>query len=63
MVELEPVHLGALRRCRMDRLVLTQCDDPLALSLGQQLGITHYQGWLIDRLAREATAEDERKVA
>jgi hypothetical protein len=60
---LEPAHLGALRRCRTDRVVLTQCDDPLALSLGQQLGITHYQGWLIDRLAREAVPAEERRVA
>lgn len=60
---LEPAHLGALRRCRMDRVVLTQCDDPLAPSLGQKLGITHYQGWLIDRLARETAPAEERQVA
>lgn len=58
---LEPDHLGALRRCRTDRVVLAQCDDPLSLDLGRKLGITHYQGWLIDRLAREPAPA--RKVA
>jgi EAL domain-containing protein (putative c-di-GMP-specific phosphodiesterase class I) len=47
-------HLQALRRLDPDRLILTQVDDKLALELGQKLGIRHYQGWLIDRLAKTA---------
>lgn len=59
---LQPTYLEALRRCRPERLILSQCDDKLALELGQKLGIRHYQGWLIDRLAKadgsaEPTAE------
>jgi EAL domain-containing protein (putative c-di-GMP-specific phosphodiesterase class I) len=49
-----PDHLQALRRLDPDRLILTQADDKLALELGQKLGIRHYQGWLIDRLAKTA---------
>ncbi len=58
---LEPACLEALRRCRMERLVLTQCDDPLALSLGRKLGISRYQGWLIDRVARDAEPAEKRE--
>ncbi len=47
-----PDHLQALRRLDPDRLILTQVDDKLALELGQKLNIRHYQGWLIDRLAK-----------
>jgi hypothetical protein len=49
-----PDHLQALRRLDPDRLILTQADDKLALELGQKLGVRHYQGWLIDRLAKAA---------
>jgi hypothetical protein len=47
-----PDHLEALRRLEAGRVILTNVDDKLALDLGQQLGIRHYQGWLVDRLAR-----------
>ena len=47
-----PDHLQALRRLDPDRLILTQADDKLALELGEKLKIRHYQGWLIDRLAK-----------
>lgn len=50
----QPDHLQALRRLDPDRLILTQTDDKLALELGRRLGIRHYQGWLIDRLAKTA---------
>lgn len=49
---LQPTHLEALRRCRPERLILTQSDDKLALELGQKLGIRHYQGPLIERMAK-----------
>jgi hypothetical protein len=45
-------HVEVLRRCRPERLILANADDKLALDLGQKLGIAHYQGWLIDRLAK-----------
>ncbi len=47
-----PDHLDVLRRIDPERLILTQADDKLAIELGQKLKIRHYQGWLIDRLAK-----------
>lgn len=47
--------LQALRALDMSRVVLTACDDPLAFTLGNQLGITLYQGWLVSREARTGT--------
>lgn|GEM_PF-7017704 len=46
-----PARLEALRRLDLQRVVLTDADDKLALELGQRLGIRHYQGPLVDRLA------------
>jgi hypothetical protein len=48
----QPDHLDVLRRIDPDQLILTQADDKLAVELGQKLQIRHYQGWLIDRLAK-----------
>lgn len=48
----EPAHLDALRRLDADRLILTGTDDERALDLGQRLGIRHYQGPLVERLAK-----------
>ena len=58
----EPAQLDALRRLDPGRVILTDADDKLALELGQQLGIRHYQGPLIDRLAK-AGREAARTVA
>ena len=44
--------LDALRRLDPDRLILMAADDKLALDVGEGLKIRHYQGPLIDRLAR-----------
>jgi hypothetical protein len=52
----EPAHLEALCRLDPDRLILTAADDKLALEVGQRLRIRHYQGTLIDRLARTVAA-------
>ena len=38
-----------------ERLILTNCDHRQALELGASLAIRRYQGWLVDRLVREAT--------
>ncbi len=38
-----------------ERLILTNCDHRQALEMGASLGIRRYQGWLVDRLVREAT--------
>jgi hypothetical protein len=53
----EPVHLDALRRLDPDRLILMRTDDKRALELGQSLGIRHYQGPLVDRLAKARSLE------
>ncbi len=58
-----PDHLEALRRLDPDRLILTQADDKLALELGHRLGIRHYQGWLIDRLAKTAREAASQEAA
>jgi hypothetical protein len=58
-----PDHLEALRRLDAGRVILTNVDDKLALDLGQQLGIRHYQGWLVDRLAKAGREIPETTAA
>jgi hypothetical protein len=54
-----PDHLDVLRRIDPKRLIMTNTDDKLAIELGEKLGIRHYQGWLIDRLARGDSASPQ----
>jgi hypothetical protein len=56
----EPAHLDILRRLDPDRLILMAAHDKLALDVGEGLKIRHYQGPLIDRLARSATASEQK---
>ncbi len=57
-----PPYLDAMRRLDPDRLILTDADDKRALEVGAGLGIRHFQGPLIDRLARGATASEQKMV-
>jgi hypothetical protein len=41
--------IKAMRKLRPDRVILGQCDNPLALKIGETLGIDLYQGWLLDQ--------------
>ena len=58
----EPAHLDTL--CRLDpaKLILTDADDKRALEVGAGLGIRHFQGPLIDRLARTVAASERPMV-
>ncbi len=49
-----PGFAALLEPVAADRLVLTNCDRREALEIGASLSIRRYQGWLIDRLVREA---------
>lgn len=44
------VRLG-LERLPADKMVFYRCDNQTALTVGQELGVTVFQGWLIDDLA------------
>jgi len=44
----------ALRRCPPERIVFTACDDRRVIALGDKLGITRYQGRLIDQMLDKA---------
>lgn len=44
----DPDCIAAIRRLDPTRIVLCRCDTPIALQVGKTLGITRYQGWLID---------------
>ncbi len=52
----EPAFAEILEPLATERLVLTNCDHRRALELGASLSIRRYQGWLVDRLVREAAA-------
>ncbi len=52
----EPAFAQLLEAVPRERLVLTACDHRRALELGASLAIRRYQGWLVDRLVREAAA-------
>lgn len=52
----EPTLVDALRRLDPGRLILSGAEDNRALEVGQRLGIAHYQGPLITRLASRAPA-------
>ncbi len=40
-----------LERLPADKLIFFRCDNEKALSIGKELGVTAFQGWLIDDLA------------
>jgi EAL domain-containing protein (putative c-di-GMP-specific phosphodiesterase class I) len=44
----KPEVLSALHQVPADRVIFFRCDNETALELGQKLGISKYQGWLID---------------
>ena len=44
----------ALTRVPADRLIFFHCDNEKALKMGVDLGVTAFQGWLIDELAAKA---------
>jgi hypothetical protein len=46
-----PAALAALQKLDKNKLVFSRCDSEEALRYGQSLGVTHYQGWLIDDVA------------
>lgn len=39
---------AALANMPRDKIIFFRCDNEQALATGQELGIAHYQGWLID---------------
>jgi len=45
-----------VERIGRDRLILSRCDSPDAAKAGAELGITMYQGRLIDKQVQEAAA-------
>jgi hypothetical protein len=47
----EGLALQALRKLDSSKVIFYQCDSEEALRFGQEMGITHYQGWLIDDVA------------
>ncbi len=50
---------SAAERVGPERLILAHCDSERALEVGESLGITLYQGYLLDEmLARNVTRED-----
>jgi EAL domain-containing protein (putative c-di-GMP-specific phosphodiesterase class I) len=42
-----------IARLAPTRVILVRCDRPEAVSFGQAAGITLFQGWYVDRLARD----------
>ena len=46
-----------------ERLILSRCDSPEAATAGDALGITMYQGRLIDTRVQEETAKPGAKPA
>ncbi len=46
-----PIIRNHVERLPLDKLVFFHCDNENALQIGRELGITQYQGWLIDKLA------------
>ncbi len=46
---------AALAKIPPQRLIFYHCDNEPALVMGRSLGITRYQGWLIDDLARSGS--------
>lgn len=46
--------VAALRRCPPERIVFTACDDRRAIALGDKLGISRFQGRLIDQMLAQA---------
>ena len=47
----DPAIQNGLRRLPPDNLVFFRCDNERALAVGKELGVTQFQGWLIDDLA------------
>jgi len=50
----DPDCVNAIRKLDPSHVVLCRCDTPTALQVGRTLGISRYQGWLIDGYARDA---------
>jgi len=46
----EPVIRAALQKLPAEKLIFFRCDNERALSVGMELGVTQFQGWLIDDL-------------
>ena len=42
--------LNALRRLPLERIIFSRCDHEGAIQAGQTLGISMFQGWLVDEL-------------
>ncbi|MBI3419006.1 MAG: hypothetical protein HY053_02595 [Proteobacteria bacterium] len=47
----EPLAMRALEALDRGKIIFNQCDSEEALRFGQNLGVTQYQGWLIDDVA------------
>ena len=47
----DPAIRVGLERLPADKLVFFRCDNERALTIGQELGVSVFQGWLIDDLA------------
>jgi EAL domain-containing protein (putative c-di-GMP-specific phosphodiesterase class I) len=45
--------LKALRRLPIERIVFSRCDHEGAIQAGQTLGISMFQGWLVDEIATQ----------
>jgi hypothetical protein len=46
-----PETMTALQKLPRDKILFFRCDNQEALKIGLDLGVEHYQGWLIDDLA------------
>ena len=50
---LNPPILMGLKHLPAEKLVFFRCDNERALAVGRELGVTRFQGWLIDDLAQK----------
>ncbi len=48
---LDPAIRKGVEQLPLDKLVFFHCDNEHALQIGRELGVSHFQGWLIDKLA------------
>ena len=50
----QPACRDAIDKLDPEKIILCQCDDPIALKVGQRIGVTKFQGWTISRMAKDA---------
>ncbi|HVY13400.1 MAG TPA: EAL domain-containing protein, partial [Alphaproteobacteria bacterium] len=47
----EPLAMEELKKLDRAKIIFNHCDSEEALRFGEELGVSHYQGWLIDDVA------------